>query len=289
MSRYQDRIGWRELVLLATSWLVALAAVDLSLVDAVALLGIAVVLPLALGGRAWWWAAALAGACGSFARPTGWAAVLVAPFVLAACAVLVGVVRRAGAVHSWRIADLALVVGAADALVAALALAQSRAGVEVLGTHEPFIELTCVHFTFAGTAALVLARQTLGSRAGLAAVVLTGAAPPLVAVGFVTGAAAPQVGGAMILTIGVWTTASLQLGRAVRARQDLPGAVLLFVSGVAVWVPMVLAVAWAAGQHWAIPVLSIPDMARTHGLVNAFAFVLCGLLARRLLPRAVTS
>ncbi len=44
---------------------------------------------------------------------------------------------------------------------------------------------------------------------------------------------------------------------------------------------MVLAVAWAAGQHWHVPALSIPDMARTHGIANALAFVLCGLLAAR--------
>ena len=43
-----------------------------------------------------------------------------------------------------------------------------------------------------------------------------------------------------------------------------------------------LAVAWAAGQHWNVPVLSIDDMARTHGLANALAVVQCGLLARHL-------
>jgi hypothetical protein len=46
---------------------------------------------------------------------------------------------------------------------------------------------------------------------------------------------------------------------------------------------MVLAVAWALGQHWDVPALSIPDMVRTHGVANAFAFVICGLLGRRLL------
>jgi hypothetical protein len=45
---------------------------------------------------------------------------------------------------------------------------------------------------------------------------------------------------------------------------------------------MALAVAWAAGQHGDVPVLSIPDMARTHGVTNALAFTLCGLLGRRL-------
>ena len=52
---------------------------------------------------------------------------------------------------------------------------------------------------------------------------------------------------------------------------------------------MALAVAWAAGQHWAIPVLSIPDMARTHGLANALGFILCGLIAGHLERRQETT
>jgi hypothetical protein len=37
----------------------------------------------------------------------------------------------------------------------------------------------------------------------------------------------------------------------------------------------------AAGQHWDGPVMSIDAMVRTHGVPNALAFMLCGLLARR--------
>lgn len=40
---------------------------------------------------------------------------------------------------------------------------------------------------------------------------------------------------------------------------------------------MVLAVAWAAGQHWDVPALSIDAMARTHGATNAIGFVACGV------------
>ena len=43
---------------------------------------------------------------------------------------------------------------------------------------------------------------------------------------------------------------------------------------------MVLAVAWAASLHWDVPALSVPDMARTHGVMNV-VFVVAGLLARR--------
>jgi hypothetical protein len=114
-------------------------------------------------------------------------------------------------------------------------------------------------------------------------VVLTAAAPPVVAAGFVTGAAAPQVGGAVLMALGVGATAAAELIEAVAAAAGRePGrALLLAVSGLAVWAPMALAVAWAAGQHWAVPALSVPDMARTHGLANALAFTVCGLVARR--------
>jgi hypothetical protein len=116
------------------------------------------------------------------------------------------------------------------------------------------------------------------ARSGL---VLTAAAPPVVAAGFVTGWAVPQVGGAILMTMGVWCTATLQLRSAVVDSESGAARVLLAVSGLAVWAPMVLAVAWAAGPHWDGPGMSIDAMVRTHGVPNALAFVLCGLLARR--------
>jgi hypothetical protein len=45
---------------------------------------------------------------------------------------------------------------------------------------------------------------------------------------------------------------------------------------------MVLAVGWAIAQHVVgFPALSIPDMARLHGVANGVGFVLAGLLATR--------
>ncbi|MEA2684939.1 MAG: hypothetical protein QOE93_134, partial [Actinomycetota bacterium] len=37
-----------------------------------------------------------------------------------------------------------------------------------------------------------------------------------------------------------------------------------------------------AGEHWDVPFLSIPDMARTHGVANAVGFVVAGLVGGRL-------
>jgi hypothetical protein len=106
----------------------------------------------------------------------------------------------------------------------------------------------------------------------------------VVATGFVTEAAMPQVGGAILLSLGVFTTAAVQLAQAVRAPLAAGARVLLAVSGLSVWAPMVLAVAWAAGQHWTVRALSIPDMVRVHGTANAVGFVGAGLLARRSCP-----
>ncbi len=292
MSR-EEALGSREVVALAGAWMLAVAAagvgtISLSLVDQVVLFAVAVVLPLAVGGRAWWWAAATGAALIGFLVPVGPAGLFACPFLVVTLARLRQRLRAAGPPTAWRLAPGAEVLAAAYASVAAAFLVQSRLGLAPLDLHEPIIELTAVHYSFAGTAALALAAHTLGFAVGgwrpvaVGAVVLTAAAPPVVAAGFVTEGAIPQVGGAVLMTLGVWLTATLQLRHALALRRHAIRTGLLVVSGLAVWAPMVLAVAWAAGQHWDIPVLSIPDMARTHGVANAFAFCLCGLLARRL-------
>ena len=205
--------------------------------------------------------------------------------------------RKAGPLLFW---DLDVVAGLAAhvwGLVAAGALLTSRLGLVVLGVHEPITELTAVHYVYAGVGALTLAvggppqPRTLRHRdaCGRAAVLLTMAAPPVVALGFVTGAALPQVGGALLMAVGVCLTAALELTRVVRHQAAGWARALLGISALAIWVPMALAVAWAAGQHWAIPVLSIPDMARTHGLANALGFILCGLIAGHLERRQETT
>lgn len=295
MGAYPE-VPLRRAAPLAAAWLAAVAAasaglVSLSLVDQVVLLAVAVVLPLAVGGRAWWWAAAAGGALVGFVLPRGPAALAVVPFVAAAAAALAARLRATGPPREWDPDRAVPVVAAAYALVAAGALAWSRYGVALFGVREPIVELTAVHYAFAGAGALVLAARARAAsppgggrrRLGGAAVVLTAGAPPVVAAGFVTGAAAPQVGGAVLMALGVGATAAAELAEAVAAaaRREPGRALPLAVSGLAVWAPMALAVAWAAGQHWAVPALSVPDMARTHGLANALAFTLCGLVARR--------
>jgi hypothetical protein len=151
---------------------------------------------------------------------------------------------------------------------------------------EPIVELTAAHFTFAGAGALALAwlgHEALRDempRLTAGAVWCTACAPPIVAAGFVTHATVFQVGGAVVLTVGVWSTAVLNLRSASHSSERAPRRVLLAVSGLAVWAPMVLAIDWAAAQHVSLPALSIPAMVAAHGVANAAGFTLCGLAGR---------
>lgn len=55
---------------------------------------------------------------------------------------------------------------------------------------------------------------------------------------------------------------------------------LFAVSSVVLVATMLLALSRAAGQVWdAVPHLSVPAMAATHGVANALRFGVCGLLA----------
>jgi hypothetical protein len=272
-----------------------LSGIDLAVVGAAG-----VVAPLALRRRfgPWLVAAALAALALGQDRGSSIGVALALPWAVLAAATLVAVARGAGPVWGWTLEDLGRVVGAAWVVPASASLVVSRAGWAPLGIAEPIVELTAVHFTYVGAGAVALATAALASaggrrqrRIGAVALVLTVGAPPLVATGFLLHAVATpaQVGGAVLLTVGVWCTGGLQLARALRRSERPTARILLAVSGLAIWVPMVLAVAWAAGEHWDVPALSIPDMVRTHGAANAVGFIGAGLLALRLERRSPRS
>jgi hypothetical protein len=86
-----------------------------------------------------------------------------------------------------------------------------------------------------------------------------------------------QIGGALLLSAGVWIVAGLTLAVVRPLTSSRAARILLTVSALSVVGPMVLAVFWAAGQHYDLPALDTPAMA-AHGTVNAFGFSLAGLL-----------
>lgn len=305
MSEYERRISLPVVGVLVIAWglmstcllllraRLTTGAVDQPLeawaIDIAVLFGMVVVLPLALGGRARWWLAAGISSAVAFSLPTGFfAAALALPWLALCLAITVARLRAAPSLYFVQPPDVVAVVAPAFACVAAGAVVQSRLGLALLGVGEPFMELTGVHFVFAGTASLVLAgaawtasqgRWRTLARVAIGLVVL---APPVVALGFVTRWAVAQVGGAILMTGGVWLVAALHLRAVADPDRPVPGRVLLGLSGLAVWAPMVLAVAWTTAQYWTAPALSIPAMLATHGAANSVGFVICGLLGRRL-------
>ncbi len=244
--------------------------------------GVALVMPLCLSGSRLLWLLAAVGVAASLALPEGTiAALLVTPWLTL---VLEQVVRAllARAWLRW--------VTAGFGVVAASALIASRLEVTLFGITEPIVKLTALHFSYAGVGTLTLARGllrehplALGRRVMVG---LTVVAPVFVALGFLTRLALFQVGGAVLMTLGAWAVAVLNGARVPAVH----GAArwLLALSSLSPWVSMVLAVAWAANGYWpSVPALTVVDMVPTHGALNAFGFVLCGLISSRLEGRTV--
>lgn len=232
----------------------------------------------------------------TFAFHRGWMAALwVAPWFAAA---LLGAAIELSvwALHrTWTWEALAPSVAAVFLVGSAGALVASRLGFTAGRVGEPIVELTAVHYGFAGFGATLLAHSALRASRGRhqrparAALAATLVSPPVVALGFVTGWAVPQVGGAIVLAVAVWIVAGVTLADArVRAR-DRTTAALVTIAGLAPLLPMVFAVGWAAAQHWAVPAFDIPAMARVHGSANALGFVGCGLIGYGRLLRGHSS
>lgn len=201
---------------------------------------------------------------------------------------VVGLLGTAGAAAAWR--KTRLLGPVAVARVAAPAyltvgggwLVIDRLGWTPFGLSGTLVRLTAVHFHYAGFVASVIAvcvatrsRDAL-PRTTDTAVWSVVAGPPLVAAGFALHGSL-QIVGAIVLTTGLLLVAGLTLGHAGRRLDDRPASLLLGVSAIAVVVPMLLAVQWALGANLDLPALSVPNMIRTHGAVNAFGFALLGL------------
>jgi len=270
---------------------IVLVGGDRPLVDAMVIAGIGIVAPLALGGATSWSVATPPVALALVLDPGILATVLVVPALIAAGRIVLGATTRDGSVDlpvlvaRLRSVDTAAAMLAPVwGLVAVISLMSSTAGLELFGIGEPIVLLTAIHYLYAGVGALTIARRldedrTLNRTLTIVAVAATGVAPAIVAAGFVLGHPLPQIGGAVLMTLGVWAAAAALLTKGLRATAPRD-RVMLTVAGLTPWVPMVLAVAWATAQHVAdAPAMSIPDMARFHGLTNGLGFVLLGLLA----------
>jgi hypothetical protein len=178
---------------------------------------------------------------------------------------------------------ITVAVAQLDLTVGGAWLAASRLGLWPMGIQEPIGLLTAVHFHYAGFAIAMIAaamlqfasqRQEYRWLRWLVAVVV--GMPFVVAVGFVI---SPQLklGAATLFSASVAGLAVVLRSSAKRL-QSRTARVLFYVASTSVFAGMVLSTAYAVADFRESDVLPIPQMARTHGILNAIGFCLPGLL-----------
>src|ERR1044072_4902066 len=161
-----------------------------------------------------------------------------------------------------------------------------RLGVQPFGYGETIILLTVVHFHFAGFATPIIAGlngrvltlRKHPQKIFSASVFAIGAAMPLGAAGITF---SPWIGfaGAVLLSAGLWLLAVLTVGWVMPAVQSSGRRFLLLIGALSSCSAMVLACLYAYSLAMKTLIVNIPTMAMTHGLLNAFGFVTCSLLA----------
>lgn len=161
-----------------------------------------------------------------------------------------------------------------------------RLGIQPFDYGELIILLTVVHFHFAGFAAPIIAGMSgrvLASRKhpralfGICVFAIV-AAMPLVAAGITF---SPWLGfiGTILLSAGLVILAVLTAGWVVPRIVPFTSRLLLIIGAVSTCMAMVLACLYAYSLATKTLIINIPTMASTHGLLNAFGFVACSLLA----------
>jgi hypothetical protein len=165
-----------------------------------------------------------------------------------------------------------------------------RFGVQPFDYGETIILLTVIHFHFAGFAAPIIAgmvgRMLATDRLerNSVVVVFVVAAMPLIAAGITF---SPWLGliGTVLLSAGLVTLAIITLGKVLPKITSLSARLLLLLAALSSCTAMVLACLYAYSIVAKILILRIPTMAMTHGLLNAFGFTACSLLAWSIINR----
>jgi len=123
----------------------------------------------------------------------------------------------------------------------------------------------------------VLARSHYPQRIYGVSIFAIVAAMPLVAAGITF---SPWIGfiGALLLTVGLVILAILTVGWVRPVITSTARRMLLSIGAISSCAAMVLACLYAYSLATQTLILTIPRMAMTHGLLNAFGFVTCSLL-----------
>lgn len=293
-------VVWAGLALLARMEVARIGAIELLFLFApLVIVPLGVELGRTLAGNGpldqiarWAQPAGAASAAVSLLLPPGLVAGLLACPWLIVCVVLAG----SGVIHlissSWleagggarsTLGRLALGVARMDLVVGGSWLVASRLGMRPMGIQEPIGLLTAVHFHFAGFATATIAAATLqfAERRGkvrglrfLIAIVI--GMPFVVAAGFVISPLLKMVA-ALVFSASVAMLA-VALHSVAKSVENLSARNYLRAAAVCVFAGMVLSGTYAVADLAGSDVLTIPQMARTHGLLNAMGFCLLGTL-----------
>ena len=178
---------------------------------------------------------------------------------------------------------VALGVARIDLAIGGAWLVASRLGMRPMGIQEPIGLLTAVHFHFAGFATATIAAATLRFAEGQGrwralrwVVPFVIAMPFLVAAGFVFSPAL-KMGAGIAFSASVMALAIIVRACSLRMQNTVARRMLQFASA-AVFAGMVLSTAYAVTDFRGSDLLPIPQMARTHGVLNAVGFCMMGLL-----------
>jgi hypothetical protein len=230
----------------------------------------------------------------AFLLPTGWpAGALALPWLL-----VCGLIALSGLLNFYQrrvrsIEDFVTSAGLLMIPVGGMHLLLSRLGQKSAGFGEPIVLLTAIHFHYTAFAAPLMAAQ-LGKRVRAtlapafpfyaAAALGLVAATPLTAIGFLFSPLLKVIA-ATLVCASVMALCLL----ALLIVSDLPTRTtkaLVAFSAACGALGMALAAVYASGEFAGKLLLTIPQMAALHGMLNGLGFVTCGLLGWTLTAQA---
>ena len=287
--------AWAGMAVLARMGIARIGAIELLFLFApLVIVPLGMELGRTIGGGGWFGEAArrlqpvgAAMAVLAMGLPPGRGAGLAAGAWMFVCMLMAGDGAMSLISSSWRDAGggarATLAIAKIDLAVGGAWLVASRLGMRPMGIQEPIGLLTAVHFHYAGFATATIAGATLrfagerGQGRWLRPVVLLVAALPFaVAAGFVVSPALKMVA-ALLFSASVAALAVF-LRACGQQLEDATARALLQIAVAAVFVGMVLSGAYAVTDFARSDALPIPQMARTHGILNAVGFCLPALL-----------
>jgi uncharacterized protein (UPF0548 family) len=151
----------------------------------------------------------------------------------------------------------------------------SRASWNPLGFSDPIVQLTAVHFHYAGLALPIIAAQSakrIDATSFIPLWVVIGV--PFTAIGITAGGTIEWLA-ATFMALGGLATAWLTARTAPRTSGV--GRALLVIAACSLGCGMMLALGWAWSRQFGWSYLSLDEMARWHGTLNAIGFGFAGL------------